>query len=335
MKKVQKKYPLLVSLIISCVVVVASIIVLALCGMRLSTSLGGGSQFEIVIADSVDTKTHVQEIKKVLKENNIQYDSFIVEDNSQAGETATQLSQRKILVNILATNVSDEVELDLRKDIASKLHIVVDKVSGIDNMVSSIKSSEILLFGLGIGIIAICMFIFGYVRYDIFAGLSFLVAIIHNLILFLSFVILSRLPLGLVSLAGISVLTLVMLACLVSIYEKNRTENETSLDKKEEPSVRLMRVEKSAMKPYSFVLVAVVAFSALLFLVPVTNVWFSAISILASLVVTMYTTLLIAPAVYAYFLDLSKASFEARLSRNDTVNKVIKKKVARAKKASK
>ena len=69
MKKVQRKYPLLISLIISCVVVVASIIVLALCGMRLSTSLGGGSQFEIVIADTVDTKTHVQEIKKVLKEN--------------------------------------------------------------------------------------------------------------------------------------------------------------------------------------------------------------------------------------------------------------------------
>ena len=34
-------------------------------------------------------------------------------------------------------------------------------------------------------------------------------------------------------------------------------------------------------------------------------------------------------------LDLKKAAFEATLSRNDTVNKVIKKKIARAKKSSK
>ena len=335
MKNKQKKYPLLISLIVSCAVVVASIIVLAICGMRLGTSLGGGSQFEIVISDNANTKTYVQNIKKVLNENDIQYDSFIVEDNSVAGEGATQFTQRKIVVNILATNVSDEIELDLRNDLASKLGISVDNVSSVENIVSSIKSSEILLFGLGIGIIAICMFIFGYVRYDIFAGLSFLLAIIHNLIVYLSVVILSRIPLGLVSLAGISILTLVMLAFLVSTYEKIRLENETSLDKKEIPSLRLMRAEKSAMKSYTFVLISVVIFSALLFLVPVHNVVLSSISILVSLVVTAYTSILIAPAVYAYFLDLSKASFEARLSRNDTVNKVIKKKIARAKKNSK
>ena len=335
MKNKQKKYPLLISLIVSCAVVVASIIVLALCGMRLGTSLGGGSQFEIAIADNADAKTYVQKIKNVLNDNNIQYDSFVVEDNSVAEEGATQFTQRKIVVNILATNVSDETELDLRNDLASKLGVNVDKVSTVENIVSSIKSSEILLFGLGIGIIAICMFIFGYVRYDVFAGMSFLLAIIHNLIIYLSVVILSRIPLGLVSLAGVSILTLVMLAFLVSTYEKNKLENETSLDKKEVPSLRLMRAEKSAMKSYAFVLVSVVIFSALLFLVPVYNVVLSAISILASLVVTGYTALIIAPAVYAYFLDLSKASFEARLSRNDAVNKVIKKKISRAKKASK
>lgn len=335
MKNLQKKYPLLVSLIVSCVIVIASIVVLALCGMKLSPSLGGGSQFEIAIADNADAKTNIQSIKDVLKENNIQYDSFFVEDNSQAGEAVAEFSQRKIVVNIVATNVSDEVESKIKNMVAEKLDVSINNISSIENMVSSIKSKDILLFGLGIGIIAVCLFIFGFVRYDVFAGLSFLLAIIHNLILFLSIIILTRIPLGLVTLAGISVLTLIMLACLVSMYEKNRAEAELHLNEKETPSQRMIRVERAVIKPYSFVALAIVIFSGLLFLVPVYNVMFSAISILIALLVTIYTTIFVAPGVYASILDLRKASFDATLSRNDTVNKVIKKKIAKSRKSSK
>ena len=69
MKKQLKKYPLLVSLIISCVLVVASIFVVAFCGLKLNPSLGGGSQFEISIDDNANSKTCVQKIKDVLQEN--------------------------------------------------------------------------------------------------------------------------------------------------------------------------------------------------------------------------------------------------------------------------
>lgn len=332
MKNTQKKYPLLISLIISCAIVVASIFVLAFCGMRLSPSLGGGSQMEIAIDDAADVKTTIQNIKNELRQNNIQYDSFSVEDNSLAGEEATKMTQRKIVINLQETNVSDEIELKVRTAVAEKLGVSIEKVSGIENIISSIKSKDILLFGLGIGIIAICLFIFGFVRYDVFAGLSFLLAIIHNLIVYLALIILTRMPLGLVSLAIISILTLVMLACLVSIFEKNKIENEMHLSEKETPSSRLIRVEKSAVKPYVFVLGAVVVFSAFMFFIPVANVLFSAVSILLALIVSVYTTLLVAPGVYASLLDLRKSAFEATLSRNDTVNKVIKKKIAKSKK---
>ena len=334
MKNTQKKYPLLVSLIVSCVIVVASIFVLAFCGMRLSPSLGGGSQIEIAISDGADAKTCVQDIKKVLKEENIQYDSFIIEDSSTAGDDATELSQRKIVVNLQATDVSDEKELKIRQAISEKLSVAIESISEIDNMISSIRANDILLFGLGIGIIAVCIFVFGFVRYDIFAGISFLLAIVHNLILFLSLIILTRIPLGLVSLAIISILTLVSLACLVSVYEKNKLENEMHLAEKETPSSRLMRVEFMTLKSYIFIPCAIVIFSILMLIVPVYNVALSAISVLVALLVTMYTTTLVAPGVYASLLDLQKATFEATLSRNDTVNKVIKKKIAKAKKTT-
>jgi hypothetical protein len=96
-----------------------------------------------------------------------------------------------------------------------------------------------------------------------------------------------------------------------------------------------LKAEISATKPYIVVLIAVLLFTAMLFFVPLYNVIFSALSVLISVVVTLYTTLLVGPSVYGTFLDIKQARFDATLSRNDTVNKVIKKKVAKAKKASK
>lgn len=335
MKKQLKKYPFLTSLIISFVIVVASIFVLAFCGIKLNPSLGGGSQFEISISDDSNVKTNVQEIKNVLRRNGISYDSFSVEDKAKAGTEPGEYSQRYIVVNIIATNVSDETESKIRTDIASELEISVDNISGIENIVSSIKPTDILLFGLGIGIIAICLFIFGLIRYDVFAGLAFLISIIHNIILFLSIMILTRIPLGLVSIASIAVLSLIMTAVLVSIFERNKIESEAHLSEKETPSERLIRSEISAIKPYIFVVCAVLVFSLVMFFVPLNNVIFSSVSIIISLIVSIYTTLLIGPSVYGTFLDIKQTRFNATLSRNDSVNKVIKKKVARARKTSK
>lgn len=334
MKKLPKKYPLLISLIVSCVIVVASVFVLAFCGIKLSPSLGGGSQFEVVIPDSIEQKTAVQSIKNALSDNGVSYDSFAVEDNASLIEGNVHTT-RRVLVKVNKSNISDEVELKIQKEIAEKLNIDVSNVSSIENIISSIKSKDILLFGLGIGIIAVCLFLFGLFRYNVFAGLSFLVSILHNLILFLSLIILTRVPLSLVSIAGISVLTLVMIAVMVSIFEKNKIESEMHLAEKETPSSRLIRVEAQAVKPYFFVALAVIVFSLFMVFVPVNNVLFSSLTILIALVVSAYSGLIIGPAVFASFMDIAQASFEATLSRNDTVNKVIKKKIAKAKKENK
>ena len=335
MKKPIKKYPFLVSLIISFVIVVASIFVVAFCGLKLNPSLGGGSQFEISISDDANAKTYVQRIKNVLKENNISHDSFSVEDKAKAGIEAGTYSQRYIVVKITATNLSDEKEQKIRAEIAEELKISIDDVSSIENIVSSIKPKDILLFGLGIGIIAICLFTFGFIRYNLFAGIAFFLSILHNLILFLSIMILTRIPMGLVSIASIAILSLIMSAVLVSIFEKNKIESEAHLGEKETPSERLIRSEVSATKPYIFVVIAVLVFCLTMFFVPLNNVVYSSLSVIIALIVSVYTTLLIGPSVYGTFLDIKQARFDATLSRNDTVNKVIKKKVARAKKASK
>ena len=78
--KANKKYPLLVSMIISFVIIIASLFVLGFAGMNMGTSLGGGSLFEVNIPDGTDTKEYVADIKEVLKENGYTFDSSIIEE---------------------------------------------------------------------------------------------------------------------------------------------------------------------------------------------------------------------------------------------------------------
>ena len=64
MKKTMKKFPLLICLIVSCAIVVASLFVAGFAGIKIAPSLGGGSQMEIVIANDADTNKCVEKIKK-------------------------------------------------------------------------------------------------------------------------------------------------------------------------------------------------------------------------------------------------------------------------------
>ena len=68
MKTKMKKYPLLVSMIVSCVLIVASLFILGFFGMNLGTSLGGGSQFEITMPKDVSQTSYVQKVKNAVSD---------------------------------------------------------------------------------------------------------------------------------------------------------------------------------------------------------------------------------------------------------------------------
>ena len=334
MKKTMKKFPLLICLIVSCAIIVASLFVAGFAGIKIAPSLGGGSQFEVVVHDSANTETTVKSIKNALAECELSFDSATVEDKFVALDGEGTYTKRVVIVKILESDISDEREAEVIKHVAWVAGVPESKVSSIENIVSSIKSSDVLYLGLGIGIIALCLFAFGWIRYDIFAGLSFILSYLHNIILFLSVLIITRLPLSLVAIAGIMILTLVMTALVVSIYEKNKVESEMHLTEKETISQRMIRSEVYAMKPFALVGAVALVASALLLLVPVMSITLSSFALMIAVVCSGYTGLLVGPAVYTAFLEIKNAYTEATLSRNDTVNKEIKKKIAKSKKAS-
>lgn len=326
----QKRYPLIVSLIVSCVIVIVSLFILGFFGMRLGNSLAGGSQFEISISKDADTKDYVSKIKSAVKENGYSVSSAFVEDKYASSDNAEGLTPRCIVVTISSKNISDEKESAIRSSVASALELDVSSVSSIETTTSSVKSKNVLFVGLSIGIIAICLFVLGLVRYNIFAGLSFILSFLHNIILYFSVVILSRVEFSLVALTAIVLMTLAMSCYLIQVFEKDRELSLMKTGEKQSIPERVWSAEKSALAPFAFIVGAVLIFAGLMFIPAVASVRFSALNILIGLAITLYTSLLIGPGAYANMLELREESKNAVLSRNDAVNKQIQKKVKKS-----
>ena len=333
MKKFTKKSPLLISAIVSCVIVIVSLFILGFFGMKLGTTLGGGSQFEVVLANDANTKEYVKDIKSVVADKGYRVDSSFVEEKFTAGEDRFDFTERVLVIKISDKNICDEKETEIRNAIAEKLELSVDQVSEIEVITSVVKGKDVLFLGLALGIIVVCLFAFAWIRYNLYAGLSFILANLHNVILFLSIMILARVQVNMISLIAIVVLTLIMSAALIVVYEKYRELANLKTEEKMTIVDRMTASEKATLIPYGITAGIACVFALLMLFVPVAMVRFAALGVIVALIVTAYTTLIIGPGSYAALLELKNDYLMAVLSRNDTVNKEIKKKIKNAKKA--
>lgn len=331
MKTKIKKYPLLISTIVSCVIIIASLFILGFFGLRLGTSLGGGSQFEINVASGASSTEYIAEVKDVLKNHNLTFDSASVEDKYVAIDDEGNYTKQVVVVRISQNNLEDAKESALVNDIAKALEIKTSYISSVENITSIVTGQKVLMLGLAIGIVAIALFVFAWIRYDIFAGLSFIVAFLHNIIVYLALVILTRLELNIVSLVAAFILTIIMSIMLIHIYERYRTEAKLHISDKLSISERMLNSSKSAVKSFVIVLCAAVVILAFMAFVPATVIKFTALNILVAIITTIYTTLLIGPAVYVALLEVRDVRHKAVMSRNDEINKVIKKKIKTSK----
>lgn len=332
-----KRYPLLVSMIVSAVLIVASLFILGFFGMRLGTTLAGGSQFEITLNDNANTSSYVSQIKQIVSANGEYVDSTFVEDKFVAGDEEGTLTQRCLVVKVSGTEISDQTKEKIISQIAEKLKIDRSTISDIEVVISSIEGKSVLFVGIAIAIIAVALFVFGWVRYNIFAGLTFIIAILHNIILYLSLLILTRVELGLMSLSVALIMTVLMTTVMIHIFEKFREETKLHISDKLTLQEKMFSCEKQVVKPYLFIVVGLSLLSLLLLFVPVSSVKLTALGIFIAILVSAYTALVVAPAICVNLLEVRDIRRAAVLSRNGEVNKEIQKKIKKghAKKAIK
>lgn len=325
MKTKMKKYPILVSTIISCLIIVVSLFILGFCGIKFGISLGGGEQIEIAMQDNITKDSYISKINTVLDKYNYSIDTSFVEDNYTAGSEFGEFTRKKLVVQI-ASEFTDEESTEIQKSIASSLNIETKGVY-VGKIVSSVASKSALRIGIAFAIIMVCFFVFALVRYNVFAGISFIISYLHNVIVYFALVIITRVQFTIDSLSVIVLLTLVMTAILIAIYERFRLVSRLQDAEKTPIQERMLQSEKDTVKPFAGVCVAVLILIVGLLIVPAIRFKFIALNCLLALIVTAYTSLVIGPSSYVATLEIREMNRKAILSRNDTVNKAIKKKV--------
>lgn len=336
MKFMQKKYPLLVSTIVSCVIIVVSLFILGFFGLKLGVSLGGGSRMEVSIQQTSTVKDTKEKVTEVLHKHNIYVDYAFVEDKYVAGADDKTESLRKCLViQITKKGISAEDAAKIKAEIVEALGTNAAYVSEFEEITSSVSAKNVLFVALAVGIIAICFFVFAWIRYNVFAGVSFVLSFLHNIILFLSLIILTRIQLSVISLIFALATTLVMSIVLVNIFEKFREISRLSSSDKVPVSELMLSTEKQVIKPYLIILGVALLCSIMLLLVPANHIKIASVSGIFACLVTAYTSLIIGPASYAAVLEIRDMNKKAQLSRNDTINKTIKKKIKKNSKVNK
>lgn len=334
MKQKVKKYPLLICLIVSVAIIVASLFVIGFAGLKFDTTLVGGSQVEVVLPDDADSQDYANSARVICKQTGLSLYSVIVEDKFTAGDENGEYTKRVMILTFAERDVEEEKQTQYREALAEKLGFEnADDISEFKVVTNMVESKNIWFVALSIGIVVVCAFVFAWIRYDIFAAISLLVSYLHMVIMFFAISSLTRVPIGLTSLAIMVVLMFITSAVLIHMFEEYRKSARLHIDDKQTITAKLIAAQKNSFIPYLGIASVVVIVSLLLMLSPSFMVRLTAISCVLALIVCAYTAMLITPGLYAYLLDLGKTSEANRLSRNDTKNKAIKKKIATSAKA--
>ena len=325
MLKKLNKYPILITTIVSCAIIVMSLFILGFFGLRLGVSYGNGTQVEVTLADETKVNEYSSKISEVLSDYDLCVDAKFVEDKFIATEEKGELTRKCLVVQAVGT-VSEENATQIKTTIAEKLELNADNVV-VGKVTSSVTAKDVLRLGLGLAIVAVALFVFALIRYDIFAGITFVIVLIHNIIIYFSVTILTRIPFTVYSLVALILLTLLVCVALLAMFEKFRDVSKQQDANKISATKRMIDVEDEAVKPFAYVAIAVAVFAVIMLFVPVTRICMFALGLILCLIVSAYTLTLVGPSAYVALIEIRDMNRKAVLSRNEKVNKAIKKKI--------
>ncbi len=302
----QKKYPLLWLTIVSLVVLVVSVVVVAVCGVKTSIEIGGGSQIEVCLtyeessdvnvdklSDADNTTNFVSKIKKVLANHNASIDSYFLQDN---------LTDTYLIVRIAKTDIKGADTISA--EISEALNISADRVSDVQTLKSYFSSSILLYIGLGILCAIVILFFVGWLRYGLMAGISLPFAFLYNIIISLAVLFAIRVQFSMISLIACLVLSILSTYAFAFVLERVRENRKSSAYADYTAEEHFMLAYFKNKSVIFIAVVLAVACIALIF-VPINYVRLAAVSSLIALLVSAYTYMLMAPALHCYLLEIS------------------------------
>lgn len=299
-----KKSLLWVYAVISLVLIVAAVIVSLTAGISTGTDVGGGYQIEVKVSSETNLNEAVKDLKEAMKSSKVTAEKVFVED---------KFTDTYVVAKTNVKNIKNE-EI-VKNKIADKMNVSVDDIE-IFAFDGSVTNKTVIWTSVGVVCLLLALFIMGWIRYGIVSATSLTIVALHTLLVSASLMIITRLPITMVSviaiLASVVLVILASILLLERIRENKKMKHNESLTANEIVSLS----NKETYKPLLMLTALLAVVCLCLICVPVRLVTLSALSLFVCLAVAVYSYYLVGTNFTALMLTLSDASQKAKLSKN-------------------
>ncbi|MBQ7466786.1 MAG: hypothetical protein IJS74_01800 [Clostridia bacterium] len=303
----KKKPWLLVYVIISFAVIISAVIVALTAGFNLGSDFAGGTQIEVLVTDNAKSENQlISDAKTVLRENGVSYEKILLEDKY----TDTYL--------VIRTNNKSFNKDNVANNLAHKLEVEIEDVTGIYEISGFITKKAVIYISVATVLLILGIFFAGWIRYKLITAVSLTLAVLHSLIFSTSILILTRLPLNLVSFILLVTFSVFVLFAFVLTFERV-LENGKLLHNKDLSGSELINLSsKQTAKTLIMVASAVMVVTIVLMFVPSLDIVFAALTMFVCLVTAAYSYGLIGLSLYGFMLTLKEAADKKRLSTDNS-----------------
>ena len=317
----KNKYPLKLFAIISLALVVLTTVIVCIFGVNTSIEIGGGSQIEITLStksgETVNSgrenvEQYVETIEDILKDHGSAIDSYIVED-------------KYVDTYLIVRSTDNEIEgaSTIPSEIATKLGIDLSRVSTVQKLSSYFTDNQMLYIGLAVLTVIVIAFFLGWIRYSINGGVTLAFSILHNLILSLAIIFVTRVQFSTVSLIGTLIFTLLSAIVTTLILERKRENSKSKQYAELSESAKMFEATKQN-KHLLWIAAVLFALMIVMLCIPIRYIALAGVSLIICLVVCAYTAICVTPALNVYLSETFIAKEKQRLSKNVTTKSTKK-----------
>ncbi len=303
----KKKPWLLIYTIISFCVIIAAVIVSLTAGLNLGSDIAGGTQIEVVVTDSSKSENElIFGAKSALGENGLTYEKIFMEDKYTDSYV------------IIRTNNKSINKESVTESLSVKMGVEKSAVEGIYDVSGSVTKSAIVWISVTMILLIFGLFFASWIRYKLVTAVCLTIAVLHTIIFSTALLIVTRLPITIVSFVILAAVALLVLFAFVLTFEKV-LENKKLVHNKDLSSEELIALsKKETLKSLIFVISGVAVMAAVYMFTASLNVIFAAITMFVCLLTGIYSYWFLGISLYDFMLGIKEAADKRSLSRNNS-----------------
>ena len=198
-----------VSLAISAGIMLLGLIVAIICGgLNLGVDFTGGS----LVTLSFEEEYKTEDIEAVLKSNNAGEVSIVKSEDNQAIIRIESKSEEELI------KLNDSLVEGLRADKGYKNA----KLVGVDTVGATASRDLIINALLSVSLACVLILIYVWIRFELFAGISAVLALIHDVLIMLAFVAIFRIPVNSTFIAAVLTIVGYSINSTILVFDRLR-----------------------------------------------------------------------------------------------------------------